>query len=89
VDGISAVCTIANKFINDVALYALNKYKVDICMILIPGINRVSFRRDRSSNANLLKVCQTYCNGIGHEYAAGGELTERFLELTKTFKTPQ
>ncbi len=85
IDGVNSVCVMGGMFNNDIALYALKKYGADICIIVMPGINRVSFRRKKGSDVNLLDICSKYCNGIGHEYAAGGEITDKFLEVTKTF----
>jgi oligoribonuclease NrnB/cAMP/cGMP phosphodiesterase (DHH superfamily) len=86
IDSNDAIVTFGGKFNNDIALYALKKYNVPVCIIVMPGIGRVSFRRSKDSDIDLLELCKKYCDGVGHPYAAGGVITDSFLELTKTFK---
>lgn len=85
VDGIKVVSTLGGYFNNDLALYAMTKYDCDVSIIAMPDINAVSFRKKKGTPHNVLELAKKYCNGTGHEYAAGGELTEKFLELTKSF----
>lgn len=71
--------------INEVSHYLLKKYNADIAIaIILPGY--VSFRRAGGCNAKLNILAQSLCDGGGHEYAAGGKITPKFLELTKQLK---
>ena len=47
--------------------------------------NRVYLRKKREVDLNLGKFAKKICNGGGHEYAAGGELNENVLALSKKF----
>jgi len=50
--------------------------------------NKVSIRKSRNdvvANLHLGKFAKFICDGDGHEYAAGGNITDTFLEYSKTF----
>lgn len=80
------VCAIATSHINEVHSYLLKKCDCDISIIIIPRYDRVSWRKQKDCDAPLHLISEKICEGGGHEYAAGGRLTEKFLALTKTFK---
>jgi oligoribonuclease NrnB/cAMP/cGMP phosphodiesterase (DHH superfamily) len=76
---------VADYGINEVAHFMLKKHNADIVIILmLPSF--VSFRRSVGCDAKLNNLASGLCEGGGHEYAAGGKITDQFLQLTKTFK---
>ena len=80
------VSAFANEYINDVAQHIITKSKCDVCMLINLKNNRVYFRKNRSADLDLGKFAKKICEGGGHEYAAGGQLTENVLALSKKFE---
>lgn len=79
------VATFADIAINDVSDFIINKFIPDIAIVINLKNSRVSFRRNnREIDVSLL--AKKLCDGGGHEAAAGGKVTEQFLEFTKVFK---
>lgn len=70
--------------INDVCEYILNE-GYDLAITFNPKTNAISFRT-RCSDLDVSKVAEKLCNGGGHRYAAGGKLTDTFVEFTKLLK---
>lgn len=71
--------------INEVAFEALKRFNVDICIIVNLRTKSVSFRKSPGCGVNLSKLAEI-CDGGGHQSAAGGKLTDKFLKLSTTFK---
>lgn len=85
IKGFKVVSCCASAAINEVAHHALKQYNADIAIIVMPKTQSVSFRKNKSScTIHLNKLAELLCNGGGHEYAAGGKITENFLNFTKT-----
>lgn len=80
------VSTFATKFINDVADYIFVNYDVDIAIVVNPNSNHVSFRRNEGCLANCGELAALIADGGGHAFAAGGHITDRFLEFSKLLK---
>ena len=80
------ISAFANEYINDVAQHIITKSKCDVCMLINLKNNRVYFRKNRSADLDLGKFAKKICEGGGHEYAAGGQLTENVLALSKKFE---
>lgn len=81
---ISFFCDFA---INEVAHFLLKKTGAQVAIIVMPRIGAVSFRkRDKNCDIKLNKLAEILCEGGGHEYAAGGKITDKFLEFTKLLK---
>lgn len=72
--------------INDIASYIINTQKKDIAVVINLKTNRVSFRKSSTCSVNMAKFALHLCEGSGHEAAAGGPLTENFLEFSRVFK---
>lgn len=78
------VAAFADIAINDISDYIINKFIPDIAIVINLKTTRVSFRRNnREVDVSLL--AKKLCDGGGHEAAAGGKVTEQFLEFTKLF----
>ena len=82
----TVISTLANKHVNDVSDYIFAKFKPDVVFIVNTKSNRVNLRRRNDIDINLAKLAEKLCDGGGHEYSAGGVLTENFIEITKNFK---
>ena len=80
------VATFANKFINEVADYIIDKYTPDVVLIINMNTKRVSFRRPRGGTMKLDIFASEIAEGGGHEYSAGGFLTDNFMDFTKQLK---
>lgn len=83
---IQFVATFATEFLNDIAQYALEKTKAEVALVINNKTNKVSFRRSPKSTFNVSKLAEKFAEGGGHEFSAGGILTEKVLELSKLFK---
>lgn len=76
----------ANTAINDVADYLLDERGADIAIVVNMNTNRVSLRRNaKIQDINLIEFGQEVCgDGGGHAYAAGGSVSEKFINFSKT-----
>ena len=83
----SVVATFANYAINELAHFLIKKYSTDISVIVNTQAKTVSFRRSKESDVDVSILAKKLCEGGGHASAAGGKLTEKFVNLTKTFKS--
>ena len=80
----NVVAAFADTAINDVSDYLLQQYNADVSIVVNLKSDRVSFRR-KNTAIDLSILAKKLCNGGGHEAAAGGKITEIFLEFTKIF----
>jgi len=85
VKGYKVVSCFANFAINEVAHTVLKKFDADIAIIVISKANAVSFRKNGNRcSIDLSSLAEKLCDGGGHEYAAGGTITDNFLKFTQT-----
>lgn len=76
--------TSGSKFVNEVCDYILRTHKADIVFFVNTNNSHVSFRKNKENcEIDLSKLAAKLCEGGGHEYAAGGKITESFLNFTK------
>lgn len=87
--GYKVVGCFAENSINEVAHYAINKFNADIAMVVIMQAQSVSIRKNKNCPIELHKLAEKLCDGGGHAYAAGGKLTDSFMEFLKTLTTEQ
>ena len=81
------VAGFADAFQNDIADYLKNDYNAEVAIVVNKKMKSVSFRRRReNSDLDVSKLAEALTDGGGHEYAAGGPITEKFLEFTKLLK---
>jgi oligoribonuclease NrnB/cAMP/cGMP phosphodiesterase (DHH superfamily) len=71
------------KYINDICDHLLKTYNSDIVFFVNTNSSHVSFRKKKTCNVNLAKLAEFLCGGGGHEYAAGGKITEKFMNFSK------
>jgi len=77
----------ADKNINEVADFLLKDFNAEVALVVNTKGNHVSLRRPKTgSDVDVSLLSAKLCNGAGHEYAAGGEITEKFLQFTKLLK---
>lgn len=75
--------TMGTKYVNDICDHLLKTHKPDIVFFVNLSSKHVSFRKVKTCKVNLAKLAEALCDGGGHEYAAGGKITEKFIEFTK------
>lgn len=75
--------TSGNKFVNEICDYVIRTQNADIVFFVNTDNQHVSFRKNKSCEIDLSKLAAKLCEGGGHEYAAGGKITEGFLNFTK------
>lgn len=82
----TVIATFAEKHINDVADHLMEKYDADVVVIANLKSKHVSFRRPKDGTMRLDAFAQDIAGGGGHEYSAGGIISEEFMNFTKTLK---
>ena len=76
----------ADKYVNDIAQNILDDNKeCEIVILINNGNKRVYLRKKKGVDVNLGKFAEKVCAGGGHDYAAGGILTEHIKTLSKDF----
>lgn len=76
-----------DKFVTECCYWLLNVREVDIAIAVMMNQQRIAVRRHpRALNLDVSKFVQRIAGGGGHEAAAGGNLTEDFIEFTKMLK---
>lgn len=88
IKGYTVIACFADFAINEVIHHVLKKTNADIGIVVIPSSKSVSFRKNKETcDIKLNKLAEILCGeGGGHEYAAGGKMSDKFLEFTKTLK---
>lgn len=75
------------KFVQESCDYLFQKYSVDIAIAVLLEQKRIAVRRSPNNNTvDVAKFVQRIASGGGHEAAAGGNLTDEFIEFTKLLK---
>lgn len=80
------ISTFANTLISDIGNYLIESLQADIGFVINPDTNRVSVRKNKDCDVDLGKLSRKLIDGGGHDMAAGGICTEKFLEFSKLFK---
>ena len=82
------VCAVfCDKYVSESCDYIFEKYNTDIAIAVLLEQKRIAVRRNPNNNkVDISKFVQRIANGGGHEAAAGGNLTEEFMEFTKLLK---
>lgn len=78
------VSTIADFAINDIAKTIIDMYDADIGIVVNVSSGAVSFRRSSKCNLSMSELAKKIANGGGHASAAGGTITDTFLNFTKS-----
>lgn len=76
-----------DKFVQECCDWLFQQHRVDIAIAVILNQKRIAVRRNSSIDSiDVSKFVQRIASGGGHEAAAGGNLTDEFVEFTKTLK---
>lgn len=79
-----------DKFVSECCDFLFEKYKVDVAIAVLVDKQRIAVRRNTNNNTiDVSKFVQKIASGGGHEAAAGGNLTEDFINFTKLLKPIQ
>lgn len=72
-----------NKFVQESCDWLIGKFSVDVAIAVLVEQKRIAVRRNNNNTIDVSKFVQRIAGGGGHESAAGGNLTEEFIEFTK------
>lgn len=76
-----------NKFVQECCDHLFQQYNVDVSIAVLIEQKRIAVRRHPNNDkVDVSKFVQRIASGGGHEAAAGGNLTEEFIEFTKMLK---
>lgn len=76
-----------NKFVQECCDHLFKDYNVDVSIAVLLDQKRIAVRRHpNNTKIDVSKFVQRIASGGGHEAAAGGNLTEEFIEFTKMLK---
>jgi oligoribonuclease NrnB/cAMP/cGMP phosphodiesterase (DHH superfamily) len=76
-----------NKFVQECCDWLFGKFHVDVAIAVLIEQKRIAVRRNaNNTTVDVSKFVQRIASGGGHEAAAGGNLTEEFVEFTKMLK---
>lgn len=77
----------SDKYVQECCDVLFKKYNVDVAIAVLLEQKRIAVRRNSNNTTlDVSKFVQRIANGGGHEAAAGGNLTEDFIEFTKLLK---
>lgn len=85
-NGVKYVACFIERYASEVAHFILKSTGADVCICVNLGYGGVSFRRKVGGTVDVKALAEKLCNGGGHEYAAGGKITDLFMNFTKLFK---
>ena len=75
------------KYVQECCDFLFAKHNVDISIAVLTSSKRISVRRNANyDKIDVSKFVQRIASGGGHEAAAGGNLTEEFIEFTKMLR---
>ena len=80
------ISTFVTEDINGVADYLIHKKGAEILFLVNLNTNHISIRKNPNCEIDLSKLAASLCNGAGHEYSAGGTITNEFMLFTKLLK---
>jgi|688.fasta_scaffold297391_2 oligoribonuclease NrnB/cAMP/cGMP phosphodiesterase (DHH superfamily) len=76
-----------SKFVQECCDWLLTFHNVDVAIAVLIEQKRIAVRRNiNNTQVDVSKFVQRIASGGGHEAAAGGNLTEEFIEFTKMLK---
>lgn len=79
------VSAFVSEYVNDVGQHIIDTTNCDVCIMINLKNNRVYLRKNKNCDLDLGKFAKKVCDGGGHEYAAGGNLNDNVLALSKQF----
>lgn len=85
-EGYKVISTISKFSVNELAHSIMNNYETDAVIVMNPDTQFVSFRRSIGSDINISEMAENLCEGGGGEWAAGGQMTKRFLAFSQNLE---
>lgn len=85
--GYKVISFVVHSAVNEVTHTLLKKYKADVAIAVMLDYNSVSFRRSKTCDCKLNVLASALCGGGGHEYAAGGKITNEFMKFTERLQS--
>jgi nanoRNase/pAp phosphatase (c-di-AMP/oligoRNAs hydrolase) len=86
-DLVTVSAVFCNSYVAECCDYLFEKYDVDVAIAVLVEQKRIAVRRNSKNNSvDVSKFVQRIANGGGHAAAAGGNLTDEFIEFTKMLK---
>lgn len=82
----TVLSTLSKGSVNEIAKNLIDNYDHNVIIVMNPDTKFVSFRKHPNSNADISFMAENLCDGGGGEWAAGGQMTKKFLEFTETLK---
>ena len=77
------VSCFASSHINELAEHIINKHNADVGIVVNLKTSNFSLRRSKESSIDLSMLINKIGTGGGHNYAAGGQIDEKFLTFSK------
>ena len=76
-----------DKYVQECCDFLFKKFNVDVSIAVLIDQKRIAVRRHpNNTTVDVSKFVQRIANGGGHAAAAGGSLTDEFIEFTKMLK---
>jgi hypothetical protein len=82
--GFKVLSTFSKFSVNELSHALLDNYEVDVVIVVNPDTKFVSLRKAKDSKASAQMMAENLCDGGGSEFAAGGGITQKFIEFTQT-----
>ena len=86
-DGVKDVkvgAVFCDKFIQECCDWLLKFHNTDVAIAVMVNQKRIAVRRNSANNSiDVSRFVQRIASGGGHEAAAGGNMTDEFMEFTK------
>jgi oligoribonuclease NrnB/cAMP/cGMP phosphodiesterase (DHH superfamily) len=84
---VKVAAVFCDKFVQECCDHVLAKYDVDVAIAVMLQTQRIAVRRNsNNTKIDVSQFVQRIASGGGHAAAAGGSLTEDFIEFTKMLK---
>lgn len=80
----TVLATFSLRSVNEIAKALIDKYPHDAIIVVNPESKFVSFRKPVGSPADIKYLAENLCGGGGGEWASGGQMTEKFMNLMTT-----
>lgn len=75
------VSTFSKLSVNEISKSLIDNTDADVIIVINPDSKFVSFRKPNASKADIKYMAENLCNGGGGEWAAGGSITQKFLDF--------
>lgn len=80
---VKVAAAMGSKYVNDICEYLMRDKGYDITFFVNVPNKHVSLRKKKGCPVDVSKLATKLCEGGGHDYAAGGKLTDTFMDFVK------